>query len=110
MIAKLKNEPVVVAFMAFVGATIALLIAFNVHVSAVQREAIEGWCFAAVVLGVAVRSLVTPTRKARAALAPQLAELIRSEVHAELVNIEAARKDPAIAPAQVPVVQQPPAQ
>lgn len=63
MIEKLKNEPVMIGLAMFVGATVALLVAFGVDVSAAQREAIEAWVFAAAVLGVAVRSLVRPMRK-----------------------------------------------
>jgi hypothetical protein len=60
---KIKNEPVMVAIVGFIAATIALLIAFGVHVTPDQREAIEAWVLAGVALAVAIRSLVSPTRK-----------------------------------------------
>jgi hypothetical protein len=56
----LTTEPVMAAILAVVTATVALLVAFHVHVTADQREAIEGWVGAVLVLGVAVRSQVTP--------------------------------------------------
>ena len=58
----IKNEPVMTAILAFVVATIALLVAFGVQVTAEQREAIEGWAGSALILGLVVRSRVTPTR------------------------------------------------
>ncbi len=61
----ITNEPVMTAIGALVGATIAVLVAFGVHVTPVQREALEGWCIAALGLGIAVRSQVTPKRKAQ---------------------------------------------
>lgn len=59
----ISNEPVIAAILAVVAATIALLIAFNVHISAGQREAIEGWVGAVLALGFLVRSRVTPKTK-----------------------------------------------
>jgi hypothetical protein len=117
MLSKIKNEPVVVGLMGFVGATVALLIAFGVHVSAVQREAIEAWVLASVVLAGAIRSAVKPMAKVKAEVDPhavvlaQLQELVRSAVHDEVANIEAARRDPQVVTgATLPVVQQPPMQ
>jgi hypothetical protein len=60
----LTTEPVMAAILAVVTATVALLVAFHVHVTADQREAIEAWVGAVLVLGVAVRSQVTPKSKA----------------------------------------------
>jgi hypothetical protein len=60
----LATEPVMAAILAVVTATVALLVAFHVHVTADQREAIEAWVGAVLVLGVAVRSQVTPKAKA----------------------------------------------
>jgi Na+/phosphate symporter len=54
----LATEPVMTAILAVVTATVALL------VTADQREAIEAWVGAVLVLGVAVRSQVTPKAKA----------------------------------------------
>jgi len=62
----LATEPVMAAILAVVTATVALLVAFHVHVTADQREAIEAWVGAVLVLGVAVRSQVTPKAKAPA--------------------------------------------
>lgn len=59
----LSAEPVMAAILAVVTATIVLLVAFGVHVTADQREAIEGWVGAVLLLGVAVRSQVTPKSK-----------------------------------------------
>jgi hypothetical protein len=59
----LATEPVMTAILAVVTATVALLVAFHVHVTADQREAIEVWVGAVLVLGVAVRSRVTPKAK-----------------------------------------------
>lgn len=65
---KLANEPVVAATVALVAATITLLIAFGVHVTADQREAIEAWVLAVIGLGVFVRAKVTPAAKVEPAL------------------------------------------
>jgi hypothetical protein len=70
MIAKVASEPVMAAVLGLVAASITLLVAFGVHVTADQREAIEAWVAATIVLGVLVRSKVTPTRKAPARSAP----------------------------------------
>jgi hypothetical protein len=59
----LATEPVMAAILVVVTATVALLVAFHVHVTADQREAIEAWVGAVLVLGVAVRSQVTPKAK-----------------------------------------------
>lgn len=67
----LVEEPVIAAVGGLVAATIALLVAFGVHITAVQREAIEGWCLAVLALGIAVRSRVTPKHKAQQPGAPQ---------------------------------------
>jgi hypothetical protein len=61
MLKLILNEPVMAAILATVAATVALLVAFHVSVTADQREAIEGWVGAVLLLGVAVRSRVTPT-------------------------------------------------
>jgi hypothetical protein len=66
MKAQVAAEPVMAATLAVVTATVALLVAFHVHVTADQREAIEGWVAAVLLLGVAVRSRVSPTAKAPA--------------------------------------------
>lgn len=58
-------EPVMTATGTLVAATIGVLIAFHVHITAVQREAVEGWGIAVLGLGVAVRSQVTPAAKAK---------------------------------------------
>lgn len=60
----LANEPVMAAILAVVTATIVLLVAFGVHVTADQREAIEGWVGAVLALGLLVRSRVSPAKKA----------------------------------------------
>ena len=57
------TEPVMAAILAVVTATVVLLVAFGVHVTADQREAIEGWVAAVLMLGIVVRSQVTPTAK-----------------------------------------------
>ena len=59
----LVTEPVMAGVVALVGLTIALLVAFGVHVTADQREAIEGWVGGVLALGLVVRSQVTPAAK-----------------------------------------------
>lgn len=66
----ITREPVMAAVVAVVGATVALLVAFGVHVSADQREAIEAWVGALLALGLLVRSQVTPKAKTPAPPAP----------------------------------------
>lgn len=68
----IKNEPVVAAILLVIAASIALLVAFGVHVTADQREAIEGWVGAVLALGFLVRSRVTPAAKVPAPAAAQL--------------------------------------
>jgi hypothetical protein len=58
----ITNELVMTAIGALVAATVGALIAFHVHISPVQREAVEGWGIAVLGLGVAVRSAVTPAK------------------------------------------------
>lgn len=59
----MRNEPLLTAITALVLATIALLVAFGVHVSEEQRTAIGGFVVALYGVAVYVRSKVTPTRK-----------------------------------------------
>lgn len=54
------REPVMSGAVAVVAATIALLVAFKVHITPDQREAIEGWCLAILSLGLGIRSKVSP--------------------------------------------------
>lgn len=68
----IKNEPVIAAILLVIAASIALLVSFGVHVSDVQREAIEGWVGAVLALGFLVRSQVTPAAKQPATPAAQL--------------------------------------
>lgn len=56
----ISREPVVTAALAFVGALMALLVAFDVDLTATQQSAISGFCAAAIALAVVVRSKVTP--------------------------------------------------
>lgn len=66
----LATEPVMTAIAAVIAATIVLLVAFGVHITADQREAIEGWCLSVGALGLVVRSQVTPKAKQPAAPTP----------------------------------------
>jgi hypothetical protein len=59
----LLNEPVMAGAIALVAATVTLLVAFGVHVTAPQREAIEGWVGTVLALSLVVRSRVTPQAK-----------------------------------------------
>lgn len=63
----IKNEPVIASILLVIAATITLLVAFGVHVTADQREAIEAWVAAVLGLGFLVRSKVTPAAKLPAA-------------------------------------------
>ena len=59
----LITEPVMAAALALVGLTVGLLVAFGVHVTADQREAIEAWVGGVLALALVVRRQVTPTAK-----------------------------------------------
>ena len=62
ILARIKVEPVLAS--ALVGATLALLVAFNVNLSDVQIAAVLGVVNGA--LALAVRASVTPLRRHRA--------------------------------------------
>lgn len=59
----IKNEPVIAAILLVIAATIGLLVAFGVQVTAEQREAIEAWVGSVLALGFLVRSRVAPVSK-----------------------------------------------
>jgi hypothetical protein len=59
----IKNEPVVIAALAVIGALVTLLVAFGVHLTEAQEAAIGGLCAAILALAGVVRAAVTPTAK-----------------------------------------------
>jgi hypothetical protein len=62
----IKNEPVLTAIYALVIAARVLLVAFGVHLTEIQSNAVDGFVLAALGLGLVVRSAVSPTRKQEA--------------------------------------------
>lgn len=67
------REPVLVAVTTFVGATIALLVAFGIEFTAAQSGAMIGWVAAAYGVGLLIRKAVTPKNRARDDSGRQLA-------------------------------------
>ena len=61
----MPGEPVVSLVVGLIAAACTLLVAFGVHLSQEQIEALSGFAVAALGVAFYVRSKVTPVRKAR---------------------------------------------